>query len=89
VSQACLELCGLGREIVVEGPLARNGLFGQALARLTGVQVSASGDATGTGLGASMLFGEGPGAMAPAVVRAPLDVPGFDDYAWRWREAIG
>src|SRR5690606_7873927 len=39
VSQACLELCGLGREIVVEGPLARNGLFGQALARLTGVQV--------------------------------------------------
>ena len=87
VTRACLELCGLGREIIIEGPLARNALFGQALARLTGVPVRASGDATGTSLGASMLFGAAGHATAGDAVE-PLDVPGFDGYAARWREAI-
>ncbi|WP_332691812.1 FGGY-family carbohydrate kinase [Devosia sp.] len=88
LTRACLELCGLGREIIVEGPLARNAPFGQALARLAGVTVSASGDATGTSLGASMLFGHGEGAAAAGVAVAPLDVPGFEAYARRWREQI-
>ncbi|WP_332702153.1 FGGY-family carbohydrate kinase [Devosia sp.] len=88
LTRACLDLCGLGREIIVEGPLARNALFGQALARLAGVKVSASGDATGTSLGASMLFGHGEGAAAAGVAVAPLDVPGFEAYARRWREQI-
>jgi sugar (pentulose or hexulose) kinase len=89
VTRACLDLCGLGREIIVEGPLARNALFGQALARLSGVKVSASGDATGTSLGASMLFGGGTGAVEPGLALAPLDHAGFDHYARRWREDIG
>jgi len=88
VTRACLDLCGLGREIIIEGPLARNMLFGQALARLTGVKVSASGDATGTSLGASMLFGAGDGHAAAGTPIAPLDVDGFDTYAQRWRAAI-
>lgn len=87
VTRACLDLCGLGREIIIEGPLARNALFGQALARLTGVPVRASGDATGTSLGASMLFG-GQGDVAAGVLASPLDVPGFDRYAARWRADI-
>ena len=87
MTQACLDLCGLGREIIIEGPLARNALFGQALARLTGVPVSASGDATGTSLGASMLFGAGEGHATGGTVREPLDVPGFDAYAQNWRDA--
>ena len=88
VTRACLELCGLGREIIVEGPLARNALFGQALARLTGVPVRASGDATGTSLGASMLFGAGQGHAVAGATAIPLDVPGFDAYAARWRAEI-
>ena len=88
MTQACLDLCGMGREIIIEGPLARNALFGQALARLTGVPVSASGDATGTSLGASMLFGAGQGHAAAGAPIAPLDMPGFDAYAQRWRYAI-
>ena len=88
MTEACLGLCGLGREIIIEGPLARNTLFGQALARLTGVSVSASGDATGTSLGASMLFGAGEGHAAAGVALVPLDAPGFDAYAARWRAAI-
>jgi len=88
VTQACLDLCGLGREIIIEGPLARNALFGQALARLTGVKVSASGDATGTSLGASMLFGASDGHGATGTPVLPLDAAGFDAYAARWRAAI-
>jgi sugar (pentulose or hexulose) kinase len=88
VTRACLDLCGLGREIVIEGPLARNALFGQALARLSGVPVRASGDATGTSLGASMLFGtEGGHAQAGGQAK-PLEVAGFDAYAARWRTEI-
>lgn len=88
VTRASLDLCGLGREIIVEGPLARNRLFAAALARLAGVPVRASGDATGTSMGASMLFGgAGQAAEAPAVV--PLDHRGFDAYATRWRDRLG
>lgn len=87
MTRACLDLCGLGREIIIEGPLARNALFGQALARLAGVPVSASGDATGTSLGASMLFGAGEGHATTATPIIPLNVPGFDAYAARWRDA--
>jgi sugar (pentulose or hexulose) kinase len=88
MTQTCLDLCGLGREIIIEGPLARNALFGQALARLVGVPVSASGDATGTSLGASMLFGAGEGHGATGTPAVPLSVPGFDAYAQRWRDAV-
>ncbi|MDB5615250.1 MAG: carbohydrate kinase [Devosia sp.] len=88
VTAACLGLCGLGKEIIIEGPLARNALFAQALAGLTGVKVSASGDATGTSLGASMLFGGGEGHAAVGVPVVALDVPGLDAYAQRWRAAI-
>lgn len=88
VTRACLDLCGLGREIIIEGPLARNALFGQALARLSGVPVRASGDATGTSLGASMLFGAGRGHAAAGAAATPLDLAGFDAYAARWKADI-
>ncbi|SEP76071.1 Sugar (pentulose or hexulose) kinase [Devosia sp. YR412] len=88
VTEACLGLCGLGKEIIIEGPLARNALFAQALARLTGVKVTVSGDATGTSLGASMLFGAGDGHAAGGEPVQALDVPGFDAYATAWRSQI-
>jgi sugar (pentulose or hexulose) kinase len=87
MTRSCLDLCGLGHEIIIEGPLARNQVFGQALARLAGVPVSASGDATGTSMGASMLFGAGKAQENSRLECTPLDVPGFDAYAQRWRDA--
>ena len=87
-TEACLGLCGLGRSITLEGPLARNRLFAAALARLTGVTVFASGDATGTSLGASLLFG---GALPEAEgshAIAPLQVGGLDAYVERWRQRV-
>ena len=87
VTAACLELAGIGKQIIIEGPLARNRLFGQALAALAGVPVSASGDATGTSMGASMLFGGGH-VSKPGVALEPLAVAGFDAYAARWRAEL-
>lgn len=88
MARACLDLCGLGRSITIEGPLARNALFGATLARLTGVPVLASGDATGTSLGASLLFG---GALREAGGRnafAPLEAPELDAYVESWRQKV-
>ncbi|MGV8855295.1 MAG: FGGY-family carbohydrate kinase [Devosia sp.] len=87
VTQACLGLCGMGRQIIIEGPFARNRLFAAALARLTGVPVLTSGDATGTSLGASMLFGGAAGSAA-GTPAAPLDHAGFNAYANRWRARL-
>ena len=87
VTQACLELCGLGRQIIIEGPLTRNQLFAAALGRLTGVPVLTSGDATGTSLGASMLFGGAAGPASDTTV-IPLEHAGFDAYAKRWRARL-
>ncbi len=87
VTRACLDLCGLGQSIILEGPLARNRLFGRALATMSGVPVHASPDATGTSLGASLLFG----GMAPATgshALEPLQMAGFNDYVIQWRQRL-
>jgi sugar (pentulose or hexulose) kinase len=86
VARECLDLCGLGRSITIEGPLARNALFGAALAALTGKPVHASGDGTGTSLGASLLFGGQPAHEQHDAEIPPFSHPGFDAYVARWRE---
>ncbi|NMA97354.1 MAG: carbohydrate kinase [Phyllobacteriaceae bacterium] len=88
MARSCLDLCGLGRSITLEGPLARNRLFAAALASLSGVPVHPSGDSTGTSLGASLLFG---GALPQTEGRnavRPLHMEGFDDYVARWRQRV-
>lgn len=84
-----LDLAGAGDPIIIEGPFTRNELFCRALAALSGRQVHVSGDATGTSLGAAMLF---EGALAPAAGLSapvpPLNVDGFDAYCARWFEAV-
>ncbi|MBJ3785195.1 FGGY-family carbohydrate kinase [Devosia sediminis] len=86
MARACLDLCGLGKSITLEGPLARNRLFGEALAALSGVPVFASGDATGTSLGASLLFGGSLAQAAGSHALSPLTASGFDTYVERWRQ---
>ncbi|MEO5808224.1 FGGY family carbohydrate kinase [Devosia sp.] len=86
VTQECLNLAGTGAQIIIEGPLARNALYGQALATLTGVPVAASGDATGTTLGASMLFEGVRGVGKEPVPMLPLAVDGFAAYCARWNQ---
>jgi sugar (pentulose or hexulose) kinase len=88
MARACLDLCGLGRSITLEGPLARNRLFGETLARLAGVPVHASGDATGTSLGASLLFGGSLGEASGSHAFPPLQVEGFDAYVAKWQQQL-
>ncbi|WIY53700.1 FGGY-family carbohydrate kinase [Devosia sp. YIM 151766] len=88
MARTCLDLCGLGRSIIVEGPLARNRLFGQALARLAGVPVHASGDSTGTSLGASLLFGGTLPETGGSHAFEPLQAAGLDAYIAKWRERV-
>lgn len=88
MARTCLDLCGLGRRIIVEGSLARNRLFGAALARMTGVPVLASGDATGTSLGASLLFGGRMRETGGGAAFEPLIATGFDPYISNWRDRV-
>ena len=88
MARTCLDLCGRGRRIVVEGPLGRNRLFGAALAQLTGVPVLASGDATGTSLGASLLFGGRMRETGGGAAFEPLIATGFDPYISNWRARV-
>jgi sugar (pentulose or hexulose) kinase len=86
VTETCLELCGLGHTVIVEGPLARNSIYCRALARWTSVPVKPSADATGTSLGAAVLFG----GTGPATAEAPVTPfgPEIDAYRARWREKV-
>ncbi len=88
VTEAAIGLCGKGRTVTIEGPLARNRLYAAALAQLVGVPVFASGDATGTSLGAAMLFDPRAGSAQPGVAVEPLAADSFAAYAARWRERV-
>ena len=90
MTRTCLSLAGLGDEVMLEGPLAGNSLYARALSALVGKPVRPSQEGTGTALGAAMLFD----AVPTSVIRlsepvAPLDHPGLDAYAARWKERVG
>lgn len=84
MTDTCLRLAGTGERIIVEGPFAKNQLFIQLLASLTGNPVYASGDATGTATGAAMLLTEPREPDLPDAVE-PADIDGLKEYASRWR----
>ena len=86
LTEAAIGLCGAGRSVTIEGPLARNPLYASALGALLDVPVRTSGDATGTSLGAAMLFNLEAATMPPGSPVEPLAVNGFANYAERWRE---
>jgi sugar (pentulose or hexulose) kinase len=83
-TRACLGLAGLGRAIVIEGPLARNPVYCGLVAALTGRPVHPSPDATGTAIGAAMLLADAPAAAALPPAIAPLRPRGLGGYAERW-----
>lgn len=86
VTRTSLGLVRSGGPVVVEGPLARNRTFCGLLAGVQEGPVHASPDATGTTLGATMLFGlDGGAAAEPGPVVPPLIVSGLTGYAARWQ----
>lgn len=89
VTTECMAIAGAGGPVVIEGPLAGNGLYCAALAALSGRPVGTASGRTGTSQGAALLL---PGqAAAPPDARpaTPLDHPGLDAYAAAWRRRAG
>ena len=83
----CLELIGHRGEIVVEGAFARNSAYLAMLATATRAPVYAAPSATGTSLGAAMLFSEAsPHAAASGTQVSPLC--GAERYIEAWRRAV-
>ena len=91
MTATCLDLLGAQGRTVVEGPFARNALFCDALARLTGRAVLAAEGSTGTSAGAAHLLLPAAGASHQRAFSGALlgVADAFDAYAARWRAAIG
>lgn len=91
MSAICLELTGADGPVIVEGPFAKNRVFGAMLAVATGREVLASsGSATGTSIGAALLasVGRKPDISFAGISAPPALVEGMARYAGKWRQAI-
>ena len=90
MSATCLELTGAAGPVIVEGPFAKNRVFGAMLSVATDREVLASaGSATGTSIGAALLAAEG---MKPDISFAGISAPpaladAMARYAETWRQA--
>ena len=90
MTASCLDLIGAEGRTVVEGPFARNPLYSEALAILTGRPVLPSGGGTGTSVGAARLLlpAEPPRPPVQTPVRLIDDDAKLRAYAATWRAAI-
>lgn len=87
MTAAGFDLIGAEGQTIVEGPLAANRLYGEALLALTGRPVAMAGGGTGTSIGAASLIAP-VAAPAPSPVLPRLGLGAtFAAYAARWREA--
>lgn len=91
MSNVCLDLLGASGETIVQGPFARNALFGDALASLTGRPLSITQGVTATGAGAArLLLPHLPVVTGTAAPGLPSALhPALFTYAARWAELIG
>ena len=85
MTETCLRLTGANGPTIIEGPFARNSLYVEMLAAATGRSVSRSQSATGTSIGAALLFGHGQGLARPDRENAPRNAAQLGDYAEQWR----
>lgn len=56
MTNACIDIAGLGDYIILEGPLSKNEIYASFLTTLTKRKIYLSTDMTGTSIGAAMLF---------------------------------
>jgi len=89
MTDECLSLTGAIGPTVVEGPFARNAHYLAMLRAATGRPVLRSQSATGTSVGAALLFGGADAVPLPEPVAADPDAD--DDllrYAETWRRRV-
>jgi sugar (pentulose or hexulose) kinase len=90
MTATCLRLTGAGGPVIVEGPFAKNRIYGAMLAAATGREVFwGAGSATGTSLGAALLAA---GGIKPRSEFVRAGTFGLDDrleaYFAAWRRAL-
>ena len=83
----CLAMTGAEGPVLIEGPFARNDDFTAMLRAATARAVLPSAAATGTAIGAALLFGGSGGRPDRPAIAAPAD-PALAGYARRWRARI-
>ena len=81
----CLDLIAGAGPTIVEGPFARNAHYIAMLHAVTQRPVMTSAAATGTSIGAALLFGHNQTAPIAGVSKAISKVGDHDDYAKRWK----
>ncbi|UWR21806.1 FGGY-family carbohydrate kinase [Sulfitobacter sp. S190] len=90
MTDTCLRLTGARGPTIVEGPFARNAEFVAMLAATTGRDVLTSEAATGTSIGAALLFEREAKLAKPVPARSAYDPAKLQRYAALWRsEATG
>lgn len=87
MTEACLRLTGARGPTIVEGPFARNPEFTAMLAASTGREVLTSATATGTSIGAALLFESNANVAKPVPATSAYALPELRKYADTWRSA--
>lgn len=85
MTDTCLGLTGAQGPTIVEGPFARNPEFTAMLAASTGREVLTSQAATGTSIGAALLFEREGTLSKPVRARVAHDLPKLRRYGDLWR----
>lgn len=88
MSRQCLALAECGETLIVEGPLAKNTRYLNILSALTSKPVHGSKDATGTSVGASMLFETETAPLELSDAVKPYVNSQLNDYAAKWLSLI-
>jgi sugar (pentulose or hexulose) kinase len=89
MTDICLRLTGAQGPTIVEGPFAHNVEFTGMLVAATRRDVLTSSAATGTSIGAALLFGNSAGLVKPDIAHLPKNLPDFQNYAALWRSRLG
>lgn len=88
MTQSCLELTRAKGPTIVEGPFVKNSIYLSMLNAVTDRPVLRSNSATGTSIGAALLFNQN-GHLAKFVETVvPNDLNSLKTYASRWRSAV-
>ena len=81
----CLRLSGAYGPVIVEGPFARNTVFLTMLAAATGRDILRCKSATGTSIGAALLFGSGDELEHPELFNSTSSNRSWEAYASCWQ----
>ena len=88
MTDTCLRLTGAQGPTIVEGPFGRNSEFIGMLEAATERQVLTSDAATGTSIGAALLFGRSASMAKPIASKSAAAGTKYREYAALWRSLV-